>query len=260
MKCNLCGCSSFVDMNTRKAARCADCGSLERTRLLWLYLERLPLGPDTKILHLAPEQGLYDRLLSLSPGNYVPADIDPSRYAFAKTCRKIDLCELDAEKSAEFDLIVHCHVLEHVPCNVAYTLFHLHRMLKTGGINACVIPFMPGKYDESLQDLSHDERLARFGQFDHVRRFGSEDIRAHLGSIVKVPERFDATDDFSPEILKAANIPEPHWRGFHISTILMLKKQDLRLAESDEPGPPQAVVKPLKINWRERYLRIGGAH
>src|SRR6185312_1110324 len=98
MKCNLCGCSEFKDMKSRKSVRCVRCGSLERTRLLWMYLERLALGNETRVLHLAPEKGIYDKLSTiLGEENYVCADIDPPRYAFARNCRKLDLCELNDE-------------------------------------------------------------------------------------------------------------------------------------------------------------------
>jgi phosphoglycolate phosphatase len=230
MECNLCGSATFVDMNTRKAVRCNECGSLERTRLLWLYLENGRIHENAKVLHLAPEKGLYDTLSKrLAPGNYVTADIDPSRYRFAKDCVKLDLCELDDQPSGEYDLIIHSHVLEHVPCNVAYTLFHLHRMLKDDGRHICVIPFMAGKYDECFQDIGNEERQRRFGQFDHVRRFGKEDMGSHLGKLLNLPEEFNALDTFSEETLRAANIPENHWRGFHIGTVLYLRKTDRTL-------------------------------
>lgn len=230
MTCNICGCDEFLDMNSRKSVRCKKCGSLERTRLLWLYLQRLEISKNTRILHLAPERGLYDRIKTLTDkSNYVVADINPKAYSFAPECKKIDLCDLEDWPSFEFDLIIHSHVLEHVPCNIAYTLFHLHRMLSNNGTHLCIIPFMPGKYDECFQDIGDHERIRRFGQNDHVRRFGSDDIHAHLGKLLKLPSKFDATEDFSPKTLIEANIPENHWRGFHIGTVLSLKRQDMVL-------------------------------
>src|SRR5687768_4470966 len=53
----------------REGARCARCGSLERHRLLWLYLRD---GTDlltrpARLLHFAPEPGITDKLKEL-PG------------------------------------------------------------------------------------------------------------------------------------------------------------------------------------------------
>jgi hypothetical protein len=119
--------------------------------------------------------------------------------------------------------------MEHIPCNIAYTLFHLHRMMKAGGRHVCVIPFLPGKYDECFQDIPERERIRRFGQHDHVRRFGIDDVDRHLGAIVDLPSEFDALNRFGEERLRIANIPEGAWRGFSIHTVLELKKDDFKL-------------------------------
>lgn len=228
VRCNICGGCFFADMNARRHVLCRWCGSLERTRLLWLYLRDLRLPKGAKVLHLAPERGLGKRLArQVGESNYLPADIDPSRYPFARNCVRIDLCALEDWPSEAFDLIVHSHVLEHTPCDIGYTLRHLHRMLKPTGHHACIIPFMSGRYDESLEDIGGEERTRRFGQFDHVRRFGRENIPEHLGKHLRLPDRFDATERFSEAVLRKANIPEDHWRGFHIGTVLILKRDDL---------------------------------
>jgi hypothetical protein len=43
---------------------CWSCGSLERERLMWLYLDRHPelLRPGMKVLHVAPEGPLAPRI------------------------------------------------------------------------------------------------------------------------------------------------------------------------------------------------------
>jgi hypothetical protein len=231
MNCNICGGSSFGPINNRPNARCDSCGAYERTRLLYIYLLHLNIQPDWKILHLAPERGLFNILSTLVlPGNYQTADLNPRRYSFDTGCREINLCNLDLEPSCSYDLIIHSHVLEHTPCPIAYTLFHLHRMLSINGHHVCIIPFSKGGWDECFDEgLSHDERKKRFGQWDHVRLFGRNDIDKHLGKILNLPEDFEATRLTSPDTLKNANIPESHWKGFHGSTILVLTKYDMKL-------------------------------
>lgn len=229
MKCNLCGSSDFVEMNGRPNARCRHCGSLERTRLMWMYLSRIQMDGAFRALHIAPEKGLYAALTKrLASKNYKVADINPKLYGFAKNCQQIDLCNLDSQLSDNYDLIVHSHVLEHTPCNIAYTLCHLHRMLKPGGKHVFVVPFMKGRYDECFQDIGDEERVRRFGQDDHVRRFGRDDLNEHLGKILKLPNQFDATKDFDNEDLRSANIPITHWTGFTSSTVIIVDKHDAR--------------------------------
>ena len=231
MKCNICGCEKFGDFNNRKNVMCLQCRSLERTRLLFMYLQKLDISRDTKILHFAPEKGLYDHLYGVFGENYHPADIDPSRYKYARNIKKIDLINIgeDVIQSNSYDLIIHSHVLEHIPCNIAYILFHLHRILKPTGSHICIIPFTHGKWDESFQDLSEDEKTKRFGQFDHVRRFGNQDIHATLGKIINLPDCFDAGKDFDEQSLIDANIPKNQWTGFMMATVLCLKKYDYKL-------------------------------
>lgn len=241
MNCNICGNDKFVDMNTRKNVKCTKCGSLERTRLLYLYIQNMKIKENQKILHIAPERGIYNYLKGkVEPGNYTVADLEPEKYKFADKSVKIDLCDLDHLLSSQYDLIMHSHVLEHTPCNIAYTLYHLHRMLKEDGIHLCIIPFMDGQYDECFQDISDDERRRRFGQHDHVRRFGNKDISSHLGKLVSLPDSYDAIKEFPAEQLQKANIPENHWKGFHIGTVLKLKKHDMKLLNQ---GPSQASFK-----------------
>ncbi len=228
-ECNLCGSTEFTAMKSRLRARCAGCGSLERTRLFWMYIERLPITPDTRVLHIAPESQIYRRLNTwLTPGNYVTADIAPEPFRrFAPDTRYIDLCDLDGWESDQFDLILHSHVLEHTPCNIAYSLFHLHRMLRPTGRHVCIIPFMPGDWDESFAEIGDDQRKRRFGQHDHVRRYGTNQIDAHLGKLLRLPDSFDATRDFPREVLRRANIPENQAQGFGIATVLNLGKYDM---------------------------------
>lgn len=231
MKCNICGGTTFGEINGRMNARCESCGSYERTRLLYLYLQTLDIKPDWKILHLAPERGLSTVLCSMVLlGNYESADINPKRYAFDCNCRFLDLCDLDCEPSDQYDLIIHSHVLEHTPCNIAYTLYHLHRMLTSTGRHVCIIPFSKGNWDECFDlQLSREERKKRFGQWDHVRLFGRKDIDRYLGKLLSLPLSFDACSVVSDDVLRYANIPESHWRGFHGGTVLVLRKSDMKL-------------------------------
>ena len=154
MQCSLCGGMEFGAMRGRPNARCLQCNSLERTRFLWLCIGKISLPPHPSILHFAPEKPLYEKITAqFKDARYVVADFSPEDYGFAKDVVKIDMCKLEGFKSEEWDLIIHSHVLEHTPCNIGYTLFHLHRMLKQTGRHVFVVPFMPGYFDETFANI-----------------------------------------------------------------------------------------------------------
>ncbi|MGB3408629.1 MAG: methyltransferase domain-containing protein [Jannaschia sp.] len=228
-ECNFCGGTTFENKKDRIDSRCLTCGSLERTRLLWMHLNKYRLGPHHRILHLAPEEALYNVLKDRHGANYVAADLEPENFPFADGMVPIDLTRLDHWESAAFDIIVHSHVMEHIPCTLAYPLYHLHRMLKPKGRHVCVIPFLPGTYDECFAALPQGERMRRFGQNDHVRRFGVEDVEQHLGKLVVLPDPYDAEREFGAETLDRARVP-PHMRhGLTTATVLDLARGDMRL-------------------------------
>lgn len=235
MECNICGCHNFKDMGNRKGVQCKDCGSLERTRLLWLYIEQLDiLSSGSKVLHFAPELGLSKRILGvINPENYVSADFAPENFSQIPNIKKFDLTvDVETLESNSFDLILHSHVLEHIPCNLAHTFFHLHRILTPEGIHACVIPFLSGSWDESFSpELSAEVRIKRFGQSDHVRRIGQLDADVTIGKVVDIQKyiKFDVTKDFSVEVLRRFNIPEYHWYGLNSGTPLIFGKNDYLL-------------------------------
>lgn len=231
MRCNICGGSQFVDAGKRPAVRCKSCGSFERTRMLWLAIERnLTLASDTRVLHLAPELGLYRRIRSTVAAPYHDVrDLSPANFPFAEGIRGIDLCRLEDLPSNHYDLIIHSHVLEHVPCNIAYTLYHLHRAMSPAAHHLFVVPFSSGRYDECFQDMTDAERRRRFGQEDHVRSFGKLDVAAHLGSIVKIDDAVDFEALYGATALESANIPRSTWLGLSGHGVIHLRKRDFLL-------------------------------
>jgi phosphoglycolate phosphatase len=231
-RCNLCGGESFTDVGPRVAVQCAACGSLERTRLIKLVIdERALVRPDTRVLHLAPEPGLAGALERVAGTNCRFADLDPTGFPDVPRVERLDLCR-DLERIADgsFDLIVHSHVLEHVPCNYTYVLFHLHRLLSDAGTIVCCIPFLDGHYESSTSPgLTAEERTERFGQWDHVRRFGTADLDLSLGRVYELPPEYDARHLVPETALRAANVPPYAWTGFTPHSVLVLGKLDYRL-------------------------------
>lgn len=62
---------------------CPFCGSRERARMTWLYLkEQNLLRPGLRILHVAPEACLRDRLKELPQATYVAGDKHETGYTY----------------------------------------------------------------------------------------------------------------------------------------------------------------------------------
>jgi phosphoglycolate phosphatase len=219
-------------MGRRVKVQCADCRSLERTRVFKLFLDRADLPKaGMSVLHMAPERSLYEFLSGCDLALYDVVDIAPENFRFAEV-RKLDLCKDAAGlRSGEYDLIIHSHVMEHVPCNVTAVMYHLHRSLKPGGLHLMCLPFLDGAYEEDLAEIGPDAALKRFGQNDHVRRFGKADVQMTLGMVFRIPERYSLADYFGEDTLDACNIPPREREGFTGTSVFPLGKEDLLLAD-----------------------------
>ena len=229
MQCNICGCSRFTDMPKRPAVRCADCGSLERTRVAALHVtEELKPASGAHILHFAPERGLSLMLREIGGPNYRAVDIDPDRYPGLGVAR-FDLTEdvFDLPRD-RYDLIVHNHVLEHVEANYSAVLLRLARSLSETGTMLFSVPILPGDFTDELILGGPDEKLSRFGPSLHVRRFSVETLQRTLGMLFPIPEAHELRDRFDEKLLTGCNIPPHHWTNFTGATVFSLRKQDLR--------------------------------
>ncbi len=229
MQCNICGCSRFTDMPKRPAVRCADCGSLERTRVAALHVtEELKPASGAHILHFAPERGLSLMLREIGGPNYRAVDIDPDRYPGLGVAR-FDLTEdvFDLPRD-RYDLIVHNHVLEHVEANYSAVLLRLARSLSETGTMLFSVPILPGDFTDELILGGPDEKLSRFGPSLHVRRFSVETLQRTLGMLFPIPKAHELRDRFDEKLLTGCNIPPHHWTNFTGATVFSLRKQDLR--------------------------------
>lgn len=163
------------------------------------------------------------------------ADIDPEAYKnVAPNCVWIDLANVSREAWPidTHDFIVHSHVIEHISTTLAYPLYEIFRMQEKTGLQVACIPFMNGTYAEDFGPLTKEERISKFGQSDHVRRIGSQDVEYHPGKLVDLP-LFDLTSSFTPEVLRGANIPEILWKGNHFSTVRVHRRSAWKLGNLD---------------------------
>lgn len=145
--------------------------SLERHRLLWLYLKNETdfFTAPHKVLHFAPEQAFYRKFKKLKQLEYTTTDLN-SPLADVKA----DICALPF-KDNSFDIILCNHVLEHIP-NDRKAISELYRVLKPSGWGIFQIPQDLNREvtyeDDSITDKK--ERTKIFGQYDHVRIYGRD--------------------------------------------------------------------------------------
>ncbi len=156
----------------RENALCPNCLSLERHRLMWLYLkERTPFfNSNLHVLHIAPEACFIKRFEKIHGDQYVTADIESP---LAKV--KMDIHQIPFDANT-FDVVLCNHVLEHVNDDIK-AMNEINRVLKPGGFAILQVPFFNPVTDVTFEDSTITDKRERekiFGQDDHVRKYGRD--------------------------------------------------------------------------------------
>ena len=189
----------------RANALCPNCLSLERHRLMYLFLKRKTnfFSDNLKVLHVAPEICFIDKFEAMQNLDYITADIESP---LAKV--KMDIHEIPFDENT-FDVTFCNHVMEHV-ADDHQAMSELFRVLKPGGWAIIQIPLfhpLPEKTFEDPKITSPKEREKAFGQSDHVRLYGHDypDRLRKAGFDVAV-ERFQ--DDMEKSQAERFALPE----------------------------------------------------
>lgn len=152
----------------RPNARCPVCRSLDRERLVYLYLlnKTKIFQEHLKLLHLAPEKNLSTILKNHSNIDYLTADLNSN-----KVMVKMDITQIDYPDNS-FDAVICNHVLEHV-IDDKKAIRELFRVLRPGGWGILQVPISLNlnKTYEDVSVTSPSEREKIFGQSDHVRMY-----------------------------------------------------------------------------------------
>ncbi len=172
--------------------------SLERHRLLWLYLKNETdfFTKPKKVLHFAPEQAFYKRFRNQENLDYTTTDLH-SPLADVKA----DICDLPFQDNI-FDVILCNHVLEHIP-NDTKAMQELYRVLKPGGMGIFQIPqdLTRATTFEDASITDKKERAKIFGQYDHVRVYGRDYFDKLRAVGFKVTEE-DYTHKISADLIQ----------------------------------------------------------
>lgn len=199
--CNLCDKSfqSFLPYGhspQRENAACPHCLSLERTRLLWLYMQKFWLNDDQiakRLLHFAPEYPLAQKIKQLKKFEYISADLNPEVADLVVDITKIQF------QDQHFDYIICSHVLGHVP-DEAKAIKELFRVLKSDGEAVIMTRIYPiARTDEDLSAITPAQKLSRFNQ-DDVWRLHGADFAERIEAQGFIVEAIDFAQTFSQEI------------------------------------------------------------
>ncbi len=158
-------------VTVREEALCPNCLSLERHRLLWLWMVMHTdlLAGGRNILHVAPEVSIMRRLRKICGESYVTADLESPLADMHFDVQSIPLDD------NSFDIILCNHIMEHVEDD-RQAMRELHRVLRPGGWGVILVPRDEEREvtfeDDSIVDEA--ERTRIFGQYDHRRIYGQD--------------------------------------------------------------------------------------
>lgn len=160
------------DVAHRENVLCPYDLTLERHRLMWLYLKghsNFFTAEKLDVLHIAPEQCFHKKFKQQTNLNYLTGDL-----VSPIADMHFDLHEIPLEDN-RFDVIFCNHVMEHVD-DALQCMKELHRVMKPGGWGIMQVP-QDTTRDVTYEDpniTSPEEREKHFWQKDHVRLFGMD--------------------------------------------------------------------------------------
>ena len=174
--------------------------TLERHRLMWLYLKRKTdffSAESLKVLHIAPEQCFLPHFKKQNNLDYTTADL-VSPIADIH----FDLHDIPLEDN-QYDVVFCNHVMEHVDDPIR-CMSELNRVMKPGGWAIMQVPQDMNR-SETYEDksiTSPEEREKHFWQKDHVRLFG-KDYPSYLEKSGFKVDEFDLNTEFdATEVVK----------------------------------------------------------
>lgn len=157
--------------NVRENALAPHSMSLERHRLIWLYLREQTtfFSAPQRVLHIAPEYCFLKLFKKQKNLDYTTADLI-SPWADVK----MDVQAIPFPDS-QFDVVICNHVLEHVDSDYK-AMQEIRRVLKPGGFAILQVP-MDLSMERTLEDPAFNTpelREKHYQQRDHLRLYGRD--------------------------------------------------------------------------------------
>jgi len=173
--------------------------TLERHRLMWLYLKNHSnffTAEKLEVLHIAPEQCFHKQFKEQKNLKYLTGDL-----VSPIADMHFDLHSIPLEDS-RFDVVFCNHVMEHVD-DALQCMKELYRVMKPGGWAIMQVPqdFSREVTYEDKSITSPEEREKHYWQKDHVRLFG-KDYPKWLEKAGFTVEEFIPTKEIGAELVE----------------------------------------------------------
>lgn len=204
VECPVCGKTSrkFLPYGSKVAYRegvlCPHDLTLERHRLMWLYLKSKSnffTAPQLEVLHIAPEQCFLPYFKKQANLTYLTGDLESPIADMHFDLHDIPL------GNDRFDVVFCNHVLEHVQDDHR-CMSELFRVMKPGGWGIFQVP-LDTKRLETYEDdsiVTPEDREIHYWQKDHVRLFGM-DYPVKMQAVGFEVETYDPKVEIPPEQL-----------------------------------------------------------
>lgn len=214
VECPICGAKyrKFMPYGyvvSRENALCPNCLSLERHRLMWLYIQRETnlLTSTAKTLHIAPEVCIMRHLkkhFKTNPKAYITADLESPLAQLHFDVQQIPLEDQYAE------VIICNHIMEHVTDD-GQALRELYRVMRNGGWGIILSPVGLTRAETYEDDSIIDpaERTRIFGQYDHRRIYGRDYVQRLRNAGFEVDD-IDYSEQLTESERKLYALPSDH--------------------------------------------------
>lgn len=169
----------IVEFLNEEEYTCKYCFTSDRGRMIcaFLHMAKLPYAKKgTRILQIAPEQGIEDWILRNCPNVlYQSTDLYNDSVSFQS-----DIQEMVCVPDNTYDYFICSHVLEHV-YDDKKAMRELARILKDDGIGVFLVPICLDREEiDEEWGLSEEENWRRFGQNDHCRVYSKKGLIERL--------------------------------------------------------------------------------
>lgn len=168
----------FGSKYKRANALCINCLSLERHRLIWLYMinetNLFQTKKKLKLLHVSPESCFFKTFKKQPLISYYPVDKFEDGYKYPKGTKNMDITSIE-KADGFFDVIICNHVFEHIADDYK-AMSEIYRVLKKDAWAILQVP-IDKKLKYTYEDAtitSKEGREKAFGQVDHVRQYGKD--------------------------------------------------------------------------------------